>query len=401
MPRRDVAAVFAVFAVNGAALGSWATRVPAITTQVGARPGGLGLALLGASVGMIVAAAFTGRACERFGSRAMVLVSGLAACVVLPIIGWVSSVPALGVVLFGMGATVGALDVAMNVAAVKVLRRAERPLMPVFHAGFSIGALLGSAASGLAAASGWNPLRHLAVAAIVAAVVLACFGTVLPAEAPVVHPTDGGAPPRRGLWRRPVLWLLAAVALCSAIAEGASSDWSALLMVTAKGVGPGAAALAYSGFSLAMAAARLAGAWVERRAGRWRMLLVGAALAGAGLACAAVVPSPAAGYLGFLLAGGGLAYSFPVALGLAGEVGRRGEVGGEREIGFVTTLAYAGFLAGPPLIGEVAQAWSLMAAFVLVAVIATAIAPAALLVRQAMRRETRRNLPLVRTEDSA
>ncbi|OZM71706.1 MFS transporter [Amycolatopsis antarctica] len=390
------AAVFGVFAVNGAALGSWAPRVPALTEQVDAHTGTFGLALLGASVGMVLAASVSGRLVQRFGARAVTAWSGFAGCALLPAVGSAGSVALLGIALLGLGAAVGALDVGMNVAGVVAERRAGRSIMPVFHAGFAFGALIGSAAAGGAAAAGWSPAAHLALAGGAAAIVL----TVLVRPLPVHSGTaagDGGRPAlqARPLARRPVLWLLAAVALCSAIAEGASADWSALLMVTSHATGEGAAALAYSGFALAMAITRLAGAWGQRRFGPTRLLIGSAAAAAAGLLAAALVPLPAAGYLGFALAGAGLAASFPVALSLAGEAGQNADgSGGEREIGFVTTIAYSGFLAGPPAIGGIARLTSLPIAFVVVAAVAAVIAAAALGARYARVREQARRSEL-------
>src|SRR5437899_2839084 len=54
----------------------------------------------------------------------------------------------------------------------------------------------------------------------------------------------------RAMARRPVLWLIAAIALFSAVAEGASADWSALFAVRERGLGESAAALVYAGFSV-------------------------------------------------------------------------------------------------------------------------------------------------------
>jgi MFS family permease len=188
--------------------------------------------------------------------------------------------------------------------------------------------------------------------------------------------------------RRPVLWLLAAIALCSAIAEGASSDWSALLLVTVQHIDQAAAALAFAGFSLTMALTRLGGAWVQNRFGPTRTLAAGAALAGLGLVVAAVVPVAGLAFVGFGLAGAGLAASFPIALGLAGAAGKRDDdSGGEREIAFVTTIAYSGFLAGPPVIGGIAQLSSLSVSFVVVGLLAALIAPAAVGAGRARHRE--------------
>ena len=122
------------------------------------------------------------------------------------------------------------------------------------------------------------------------------------------------------------------------------------------------------------------------------MLAGGALLAAIGLLAAALISSPVVGFVGFALAGAGLAASFPVALGLAGEAGKRADgSGGEREIAFVTSIAYTGFLAGPPVIGGIAQLTSLSTSFIVVALVAALIAPAAVAALRAGRRERERS----------
>jgi MFS family permease len=379
-------AVLTVFALQGAVFGSWVPRVPALAEHAHATVGTLGIALLGGSVGMITAASLTGRLCARFGARIVVLVSSLASNGVLVLLALAPSTVVLGLVLVALGMSVGALDVAMNIAAVTVVRRTGRPLMPVFHAAFSFGGLAGALGAALAAAYRWGPPVHFSVVAVLAAVVVSAIASQVPNEPPV---TASAAHHRAGpgLARRPVLWLLAAVALCSAVAEGASADWSALFAVRERGLGEAAAALVYAGFSVTMAFTRLVGERAERRWGGERLLAYGAVAAGGGLILAVAVPLAWASYAGFALAGIGLAYAFPVALGLAGSVGRRADgSGGEREIGFVTAIAYSGFLLGPPMVGGIAQVTNLAFALGVAGVIALMIAPAALAAARARRR---------------
>ncbi|WP_106178935.1 MFS transporter [Prauserella shujinwangii] len=382
-------AVILVFALNGAVLGSWAPRTPALSEQIGAGPGLLGLALLGGSVGMLLSAAVSGRVIERFGPRAVIAGSAIAIAAGLPALGAAPSLPWFTAALLLLGMASGVFDVAMNIAGVAVERRLARPIMPVFHAGFSFGALAGSGAAALAAAGGWSPLLHFAVAGTAGIALVATVVRALPGVAPRDRRAAASPPTVRAVpIRRPALWLLAAIALCSAVAEGASSDWSALLLVSEQHAGEAAAALAYSAFSLAMGFARLGGSWAQRRLGPARLLAVGAACASAGLVGAALVGVPAVSYAGFVLAGAGLAASFPVALSLAGEAGRRADgTGGEREVAFVTAIAYTGFLAGPPAIGGIAHLTSLSASFVVVGVVAGVIAPAAIAAARSLARE--------------
>jgi fucose permease len=293
----------------------------------------------------------------------------------------------MGLMLVLLGACFGTFDVAMNVAAVTVIRRTERPLMPVFHAGFSFGALAGSLGAAVAAGHRVGLVPHFLVVSVVTLGITAALIRFVPREERVADTGEHAGLDRRML-RRPVLWLLGLIALFSAIVEGASGDWSALFSVRERGMSEAAGAVTFSVFCVAMGIVRLVGEQLERRFGAVRILVVGSLLAGVGMLAAAILPFAWVVFVGFALAGGGLAFAFPVALDLAGAVGRRGDgTGGEREIGFVTTIAYSGFLIGPPMIGGVAQLTDLSFAMGFAGVIAMLIAPVALGSAAARRRE--------------
>jgi MFS family permease len=118
------------------------------------------------------------------------------------------------------------------------------------------------------------------------------------------------------------------------------------------------------------------------------MLVAGAAVSGSGLLFAVLIPTGWASFIGFALAGAGLAYTFPVGLGLAGAAGRRADgSGGERELAFVTAIAYSGFLFGPPLIGWIAQVTNLAVALGVAGLVAAMMGPGVLAARWARRRE--------------
>lgn len=379
--------VFIVFVLNGVIAGSWAPRMPTLAERIGASPGVLGLVLFGASLGLATAASFAGRLCARFGARVMVLVSAVVAAGMLPVLALVTSPLQLGLALVLLGASFGIFDVSMNVAAVTVIRRVERPLMPVFHAGFSFGALAGSLLAAFAAGHRVDLLPYFLTVAVASLAVTAGVIRFVPREKPAAD-TGGRGGLDRSMLRRPVLWLLGSIAFCSAIAEGSNYDWSALFAVRERGMSEAAGAVMFTVFCASMGVVRLFGERLQRRFGAVRMLVVGSLLAGIGLLTAAIVPVAWVTYAGYVLAGGGVASAFPVVLDLAGAVGRRSDgTGGERELGFVTTIGYVGFLTGPPLIGGIAQLTNLSFAIGFIGVIAMLIAPAALASAAARRRE--------------
>jgi MFS family permease len=382
-----IVAVLGAFVLNGVLLGSWAPRVPALAAQIGAEEGALGLSLLGASVGMIAASLLAGRLCAAFGARVVMTVAGVAGSAMLPALGLARSPVALGMLLIVLGAMVGVMDVAMNVAGVTAARRTGRTIMPLFHAAFSFGTLAGSVGAAVAAGQGLAPSRHFVIVAVVCGGVTVGIARWIPVEELLRVPAKSGHAGRAPV-RRPVLWLLGGVALCASIAEGATADWSALFGVQERGLSEATGALIYSFFSITMACTRLCGEAIQRRWGAPRMLIGGAVIGGLGLVTAVMAPSPALTFAGFAVAGVGLAYASPVVMELSGAAGRRADGGGgEREVAFATTIAYSGFLLGPPMVGGIAELTSLPVALGAVAVLVLLIAPLTLAAGTFRRRE--------------
>ncbi|CAM5734866.1 hypothetical protein SALBM311S_01159 [Streptomyces alboniger] len=247
--------------------------------------------------------------------------------------------------------------------------------MPLFHAAFSFGTLAGSVGAAVAAGQGLSPTRHFVILAMICGGVTVGIARWIPVEELLTVPAQSGRA-ERAPFRRLALWLLGGVALCASIAEGATADWSALFGVQERGLSEATGALIYSCFSITMACTRLCGEAIQRRWGAPRMLIGGAAIGGLGLATAVMAPSPALTFAGFAVAGVGLAYASPVVMELSGAAGRRADGGGgEREVAFATTIAYTGFLLGPPMVGGIAELTNLPVALGAVAVLVLLIGP--------------------------
>jgi len=69
-------AVTAVFFLNGASFSSWYSRLPAIQERLDLGPGAVGLALLGAPLGLLIAQPAVGAMITRHGSRPLVAAAG-------------------------------------------------------------------------------------------------------------------------------------------------------------------------------------------------------------------------------------------------------------------------------------------------------------------------------------
>jgi predicted MFS family arabinose efflux permease len=398
--RRARFAVAAVFFVNGALFANWVTRVPAVKDGIGTGTGALGLALLGLAVGSLVTMPLAGRVCGRIGSDTTVLVSGLAGSLALLGPALAASAPTLGLALAGYGAAFGLLDVAMNVQAVAVVRRVGRPIMPGFHAAFSVGGLAGAGTGALAAEVGVSPVVHFLLAGAVAAgVILRARGHLLP-DGPVdraarepSEPTPPARPSGRGRW--PLLAGLGAIAGCAALGEGAMADWTALFLRDVTGAGAGVAALGFAAFSVAMTAGRLGGEAAIRRFGPVRVLQLGGAAATTGIVVAVATARPLSGLTSFALVGLGFSCAFPLALTTAGELS---DGSGGSEIATVSVIGYLGFLIGPPLIGLLAELVDLRAALLAIAAPTLGLMALARVVVQKPPAPSESNLPWTDTE---
>lgn len=145
-------AVTAVFFLNGVVIATWVVRIPAVQEKLGLGEGLLGVSLLGAGVGALVAMPLTGALTSRFGSRPVVGATALMLPVALVLPALAPGLLSLVVALVLFGASNGALDVSMNAQAVVVEKEYGRPIMSSFHAAFSFGGLTGAVVGGLIAA---------------------------------------------------------------------------------------------------------------------------------------------------------------------------------------------------------------------------------------------------------
>jgi hypothetical protein len=361
-------AVSTVFFVNGAVLASWVPHIPFVKQRLAVGDGTLGLLLLAMAVGALGALSIAGWLVTRHGSRRVTSAAAYGLCLAMPLPVLaalalapalpLASVPLVGVALLLLGACNGTLDVAMNAQAVVVERRYGRAIMSSFHGLFSLGGLAGAAAAGLAAHAGVKPLTHvLASAALGIGAVLVAQRGLLTAAPAAGHTPIFVRPSGRLRW----LGLLAFAAL---MAEGAMGDWSGVYLRDWLGATPALAASGFAACSLMMAIGRLSGDRAVRAVGPALVLRASGALAAAGLSGALLAGNTGAAILGCGLVGLGVANAVPI---LFSRAGREPGVDAAAGLAAVASTGYLGFLAGPPLIGLVAELVGLPAGLALVA----------------------------------
>jgi MFS family permease len=329
----------------------------------------------------------TGRLCHRYGNHQVTVVCAVLLSLSVSLPPLTHSALTLGLVLLVFGAAYGGINVAFNSAAVDLVRAMRRPIMPSFHAAFSLGGMVGAGLGGLVAGS-LTPTEHLFGLTVIGLLVTAVVGRsllrlkppALPEDTPKDSSTEATAPRRLDARTRGLVITFGLIALCTAFGEGALADWSALHLEQDLDATAGAAAIGYSCFALAMTAGRLTGTRLLERLGRTRTLVSGGTTAAAGMLLGALAPTLWAAVLGFVITGLGLANLFPVA------VERAGTLAGPDGVAIASTLGYGGMLLGPPAIGFMADWYSLPAALTSVAVLAATAALIGFLTRHAAER---------------
>jgi len=355
-----------VFFANGFVYANWVPRLAEIRADLALSEGELGLALLMVAIGAITAMPLTGGLIARHGSQALVTATLVLVGIGLPLIGFAGSFAALCLAFLFYGAVAGVLDVSMNAQGVAVERGYRRPLMSAFHGMFSIGAMAGAGATGLMASLGMGIVaQFLAVGALAALLGPLLWRFMLPAHADAGGQGHGFALPDRRLL------VFGVIAFCALLGEGAMGDWSAVYLDQSLGADVEMAAAAFAVFSLAMALGRFTGDRVVARIGGAAVVGGGGALAALGLGAALLIGRPEAAVIGFGLVGAGLSCVFPVVLSAAT---RMPGISAGNAIAGICTIAYLGFLIGPPVIGGVAELTSLPLALGMVVVLFVTIA---------------------------
>jgi MFS family permease len=363
-------AVAGVFLAHGVLFASWAAHIPHVKARLGINNGTLGIALLGTPVGSVSAILLAAYLVPRIGSKRVVQATLLGYCASGPFVGIVASVPGLFVALFFWGAFQGMLDISMNTQAITVEGASRRPLMNGMHASWGIGAFAGAGVGALGVAVGLTLSRQLLILGSVVLLVVGWLTISLLPEAP--HDAEQ-ARAERGRRISPAMLLLGAVAFASMLCEGAAADWSSVYLRESLGGSAAISGLGYTAFALAMVLVRFFGNRLLARYPADVLLPVLAATTSVGFTAALLVDAVPAGIAAFFLLGAGVGTVVPTAFSAAGRLpGVHPGVG----VAAVSGLGWAGFVCGPPVIGQLANATSLPLALGIVPVLTAVIAVA-------------------------
>lgn len=368
-------AISLAFALFGVTVGIWFVHVPVVVARLHLEPAMLGLVLLVLGLTGLVVQPLAGILTARIGTRrsALMVLPPLMISILMPILAPTVPMLFLGVIVVGVLANPA--NIASNTQAAELEALVRKPIMSSFHGFFSLGGMIGSALGGLMIAAGLGDGRG-AVLACLCTFPLAIWAALNFLNSPPPAPKPRDAP--RFAFPAGALLGLALIAGTANIVEGAVGDWSALYLATVKNAGSAIAASGYAMFSLAMAATRFGGGPAISRLGDRNVLVGGGLLITLGMSIVILSPWPLLSASGFLVVALGCANFSPILVSAAA---RTPGVAPSISVSAISTAMIAGLLAGPPIIGFIAQGWGLSAGLAFTGVIGLCVALAALLRR--------------------
>ncbi len=391
-------AISGIYLTAGLMLGSWFTRLPQLRLQLGLSYGELGAVLLIQMIGLIVAMQLAEPLFARFGHRLIVWMVAAAVPWFLPLMAAIHGLAAATLAMLGWGLTAGVIDVGMNALGVRTERVARRPILNSLHATWGAGALAGSLITIAAVRTGLGPFAHfLFLAAALTGFALVVGKHLLPdqAESDCRSGKAGGAAVAglRGGWTRAVV-VLGVLGAAAALCETSVSSWCGIFLTEQRAASVGVASLGYPAFIVTQTATRMFGDRLHLRFGAVMLVRGCLAVTALGLLTVIAVPSTWVDIAGFALQGCGIAVLIPIITGAAGHGGAAGDSASATRVAIArySTLYYGGAMAGPAIVGWLAQFFGigtalalLLAPMLLVALLAKVTAPASFVGEVALR----------------
>ena len=273
-----------------------------------------------------------------------------------------TSLLVVGFAIVGLGN--GLIDVYTNVAAQRSESRNGKPVLQWMYACYALGGVTGATIAGLTRTAGLDYRVGMLFAAASLALTAVVAARLLPTDR--VSSASRTSFSISALFRNPSLWIPALVVLSAFLVEGSMDTWSGRYLIGELGASPGAAAAVFVAFSSALFLGRMFAGRALFGLGPKATILVAGTGAAIGGTIAASTSSPAVVGFAYLLMGFMIAAAAPAGYSLINV----SDDEAPNAVAAVSTVGYTGFIWSPPILGWVADSFSLRAS-VSVIVIAT------------------------------
>lgn len=348
-----------MFTVAGLGISVWAITVPYTKIRFGLSDGTLGFILLAGGSGGVSVMPVAGWLIGRLGSRTVLVVCTGAVGIIMPLLNLVPNAAGFTAMLFCYGVLYGTMDMALNAQGAIAERQSGTLLMSGFHACYSLGSLIVAVAASLLLGLGLGYALTAAVNTVIIFLVLSQMRFLADKA------EDAPSSPTLAI-PNAASFVLGFCCFACFLTEGAATDWSTIYLRFSRGLPLSTAALGYAAFAIAMTLARLTGDAVATKLGQVMLMRLGCIVAFIGFVAVVFCPAPLAGIIGFGLIGLGTGNIVPLVFSAAQRIH---ETAAPVSLPAVMAMGYAGFLIGPPFIGQIADFTSLGVSLGLVGVL--------------------------------
>ena len=356
-PHRIAVSVF--FFIAGFTFATWASRIPHIQYKLGLNEAMLGSVLLALPAGLMVSLLIAGALVAKLGSKNVLIAAAVLYNLTLITIGLAQNIWQLVAVLFIFGIAGNLFNISVNTQAVGVEKMYRRPIMASFHGIWSLAGFTGAAVGTLMVSLQIIPFVHFVISAAIGTVLVLIF------QNQTIRPNEKGKQPAFALPDKFILQL-GLIAFGCLVCEGTMFDWSGVYFKKVVEAPEQLTTLGYAAFMGCMATGRFIADRVVARLGSKTVLIYSGMIIFLGLMLAVMLPTLLMATLGFMLVGFGVSSVVPIVYSRAGQ---SQTMHPGQALAGVSTIGFAGFLAGPPLIGFIAEASNLQWSFALVALI--------------------------------
>ncbi|SFS72860.1 MFS transporter [Sphingobacterium wenxiniae] len=340
---------------QGLAFASWASRIPIIKNALQLTEAQLGTILLMLPIGQLMTMPISGKLVSKYGSHRILPITALIYLAVLCLIPFAQNAWQLGAILWMFGVIGNMCNIAVNTQGVLAEELYKKSIMSSFHGAWSIAGFTGALVGLLTLNLQLSTSTHF----FLIAGLLIC--NILLNRAFLVQDTTTKTE-KKGFSFKPdrLLISLGVIGFCSMATEGAMFDWSGVYFSDIVKAPESLITLGYASFMVMMAIGRFIGDAVIRKIGRQRTLQVSGLLMFTGMMTAVAFPNLIICTLAFMLVGIGVACNVPSVYSVAG---KHKTISSGVALAMVSSVSYLGFLIGPPLIGYIAELFSLRYSF--------------------------------------
>lgn len=343
---------------QGLGFATWASRIPTIKSALVLSEAQLGTILLMLPIGQVLTMPLSATLVNRFGSRKVLPFAAMAYSLILLLIALSSNAWYLGASLFLYGVAGNLCNISVNTQGVLAEDMYGKPIMSSFHGAWSLAGFTGALIGLLTINMGINTFSHFSLIVLLLLINILINRPFLLREE---NKTESGE--KKTKYKPDALIIqLGIIGFFSMATEGAMFDWSGVYFHDVVQAPEKWVTLGYASFMIMMATGRFIGDAVISRFGRQRILQFSGLLMFFGMLSSVIFPNLIICTLAFMLVGLGVACNVPTVYSVTG---KHKTIPAGVALAMVSSISFLGFLMGPPLIGYVAELFSLRYSFAL------------------------------------